>query len=678
MVDSMTGFSSPLSGNTPIESITGFSYGTSDFETLYAADEFLYRDPINPLELRNSLSSSKFSYVPSGNILYMTNGVDPVMYYDPARDTDLVYDAGYDTPGSFTATPGGGGSMANGIYDYYAVLYDFNTETKSNPQSSPVSATVIAGPIGSVALTLLPLDPDSRSTHWIIYRKGPSDFYFYFISKVPYNPLARTFTDTIAAPGRGSVVEFDNFKPDVSDGMFYHVDFKTMVYFKGNVITWAKKYRNQNVPTFNRELLDDNSQVIVAAMPFKKAAVFFKTNSIYVMLGDPGGDYEIKVISTNTGTRSPASVVAKDDGIFFFDSTGKARYITPTDFDSQDLRAGTDISNKYREKFAKIPTIYYNNCFAVMWETAEVTQWRLFVPIDTSDGTCDHCYVYDKIIGDSNGGDSAWFDFKYSMKLNCAAAVESSTTGYQIHAGDSFGLIWRLDIPNQFQDALLSATEWERMEDDTAAIFTDYTVELPGEAFSVNEKTGLEIVFYEPYTYRENFRSRVVSNTADIITVQDKMQADLLAGNYITIGGYMHYFGTSWFTRDHAGRNAADKISLVFDQKYKTQDIQVFVHYDFNEEFNVTNDYINNPSNPNGNYLADNYTVIAGLVASVYGSAIYDSSRYGRASYFRVNFLVVSNYYFNHVSWGVISRRPNRPFGYIGATLYLKSKKDYV
>ena len=97
------------------------------------------------------------------------------------------------------------------------------------------------------------------------------------------------------------------------------------------------------------------------------------------------------------------------------------------------------------------------------------------------------------------------------------------------------------------------------------------------------------------------------------------------------------------------------------------------MHYDFNEVFNFTYDYINNDANASKTFLADNYTLAVTLNA-IYDTAVYDTDVYGQLTFEGIDFLLRSYYYFSYVSWGCITRAPNEPFGYIGGSLYFRDK----
>lgn len=668
-----SGYPNPIAANPDITSIFNFTYSTSSVEVLYTGGGSIYRSVATPTALKTGLTSGlRFQGQKAGNVFYLTNGTDAVQYYDPARSTTQTYTAGYDTPGTFTATPGAAGSMANGTYEYYVTWYDSNTDTESNRQAATVSAVVVAGPNGSVALTLLPIDAEARTTHWRIYRKDPAGFYHYRLASVAYNAGAPNYTDTAAATGTTFVAPNDNDRPDESTAICLHGNI--MVYATGNVVTWSKNYRYQNVPTFNRETFDDNSRSIGKLVSFRDVLVVFKTDSIYIISGDLNrGDYRVKRISGYVGTLSPATVKESPNGIFFLDNQRKPRFINSTDFESDDLREHTDISYKYRRKFAEVDQSALANCHAEMWESSDVSQYRLFVPVSayTASKYPNHCFVYDYGLAQRNGGDSAWFDFRYNINMVCSTVVTTNASGDRsLYVGDDYGLLWNTEVTDTYFDG----AQFFRAESAGTITIGATTINISTAAMGVNQFRGMYLFLYNAYTYDVIYQSRVTSNTATQFTLEDTIPALATDNPAVTVGGYLVFFATSHYTHDRAGRNRPFKASVLFSTEFVESNVQFFTHYDFNEAFNYTYSYINTPANPSLTPLADNYTLVAGSTLALYDTAIYDAATYGIALYGTDEFLLRSKYYFNHVSWGCITREPDQPFAYLGATLYYQPK----
>ena len=665
-----SGYPSPIAGNPDIMSNFGFAYGSASHDTLFAASTSLYSTPASPVAIRTGLTSGlRHQFEKAGEIAYGTNGTDAAYFYDPARSTTATYTVGYATPSAFTATPGGGGSMANGTYDYYVTLYDSNTETESNRQAASVAAVVVAGPNGSVALTVLPTDSEARSTHHIIYRRDPSGFYFYRLVKIAY-VAAGSYTDTAAATGSTFIAPTDNFRPDPSEVICLY-DNK-MIYCQNNILTWSKNFRFQSVPTFNRETLNDNSRKITRAVSFRKnVLVIFKTQSIYVALGDLNGDYQVKQVSKTIGTRSPDTVRLGPNGIFFLDSNGKPRVMNSTDFEAEDLRDSTDISYKYRKKFDLIPRSKLSYCHAVLWETSAVSQYRIFVPIDTTGNYPNHCYVYDYGLARRNGGDSAWFDYHYMTTAVCSTVVQPASAESQLHVGDDYGLMWRLDHTNRYYDG----DELFRAEGEGTVTILGSTIDVSTLAMAIDRFVGLQLIAYNRYTYQEVYRSRITANTATMFTLEDVVPPVASSDLALSVGGYIVFFATANYTHDRAGNNRPFKASVLFSTDFAAAYVHFFTHYDFNEVFNFTYDYINNTANPSMTPLADNYLLALNDFYDLYDDAIYDTDRYGVAHYATDEIKLNSKYLFDHVSWGIITRRPNTPFGYIGSTLYYQPKR---
>lgn len=676
-VDAVTTYPSPIVGNPTISSIFGITYGASaTIDALFTAGTTMYRDQSTPTALKVDFTvDAQFQYARAADYFYIVNGIDLSFYYDPSRSTTSLYTSGYETPSTFTATPGAGGSMANGTYQYYVTLYDANTLTESNRQDVAVSAVVAAGPAGSVTLTNLPLDSENRTTHWRIYRLDPTGYYHYDLIQIPYVAGTPSYTDTFLQTGSRVVAPTDNFRPDVSDCICKHGTL--MVYAKGNVITWSKNYRYQNVPTENREILEDNSQNITKMLSFRGVLVIWKTDSIYTISGDLNrGTYKIEKISGYLGTKSPRTVCEGPDGIFFLDSRKRPRFINSTDFSSADLRDSTDIAFKYRLKFDQLSSSNLPNCHAVVWENSAVSQWRVFLPIETSNTACDHCFVFDMGLYTRNGGDSAWFDFHYQVNITCSDRAFAADGSTALIAGDNWGLLWRLDKPNIFYDG----DQYFRAEGAGTIALGATTVTISGAgaptAPVADQFKGMQLIMYDRFTYVEIFRSRITTNSTTVFTVEDTIPTLPTADPAVCVGGYLTYFATANYTHNRSYRNRSFKMSMLFNQEYDDVTLQAFVWMDFVEAFNYTYSYLNNPANSSLSSKTDNYTLAITNGSSTYDAAtsLYDVSRYGISLYGTDDFLLKSDYLWNHIAWGVVTREPSQPFAYLGATLYYQTK----
>lgn len=670
-----SGYPSPISGNNNIKSIFYFPYDDPiTHEVLFTSDDKIYRDPASPTSLKSGLTAGlRFQGAKAAEIFYLTNGTDDVQFYDPDRSTTQTYPAGYDQPSAFTAADNtsGTGSVAPGTYEYYVTWYDENTLTESNPQAAAVSVTVTGD---SVQLSNLPIDSNSRTTHWRIYRKDPSGIYYYRHVETAYTPGTPTYLDEDASTGQSYTVATDNFKPDPSTVICLHGS--QMIYCFSNTVTWSKSFRYQNVPTFNRENLFDESAKIVRAISFRGSLVIFKTNSIYVINGSlEDQTYEVRKISSRIGTLSPDSVAESPDGIFFLDNNKRPRFINSTDFDYEDLRDSTDISYKYRKKFDIIPFSGLENCHGVVWETSAVKQYRVYVPIDSSSNIPNHAYVFDYGLASRNEGDSGWFDFRYNFNLDCSVALQTGTGDKFIYTGDDYGLLWKTEDDTQYYDG----DEFWREEGDGSITINvgSNTIDLPDVTMGVNQYAGMQIILYDQYTFDVILRDRVTSNTATQFTLENTIPTLATADPAVTVGGYLTYFATAHYTHDRAGRNRPFKASVLFSQEIEAVDVHFFTHYDFNETFQYTYDYINNTSNNSRTPKADVYLLNIELGVFVYDGvdAVYDTGTYGLSKYGTAEFLLNAYYLFQHVSWGIVTREPSKPFGYVGATLYYQAKE---
>lgn len=661
----------PLAGNTPIKSGFGFSYGTTVTNIeLFAADEFIYKNSVSPTVLTSGLDpSAKFQFQKAADLAYMTNNVDPVRFYQPGRSTAVTYPAGYDTPAAFTAADTGVGVLAAGTYEYYVTLYDLTTLTESNRQVAAVS--VVTGANRENTLSNLPIDPDDRTTHWRIYRKDPSGYYHYDLIQIDYDAGSPSYIDNIAATGTRRIAPINNFKPNVSKTICLHTPDKVMIYASGNSYYWSKPYQYQDVPTENSDILEDDSNEITKAVSFSNAVIFFKSRSIYVVSGDfTKGILSTKRISATVGTLSPDSVCTTPQGVFFFGSDGKPRLITPTDFQTEDLRDETDIAYKYSEKFQLIDPSQYPIVHAVLYNYRRATEYRIFVPIDANSDFCNQAFVFDYGLAKRNGGDSAWFTYEYNINAMCSFISFQSGGVIQIQAGDDYGLIWRLDSTSEYFDG----DEFLRFEDDGDVTFGANTVDISTAAMGVNQYQGMQLILYDAFTFDVIFRSKILSNTVTEFTTQDAIPSLPTTNPFITVGGYLTYFASADYTHNRAGRCRPEVASLLLGESVGEHTVFFFINYDMNESFNYNYDYFNNPDNPSRTPRSDVYELAVGTSLSTYDASTYGTGHYGSYLYKTAEFPLNNKYLFNHANFGIITREPSTPFLYLGSSIFYQYK----
>lgn len=666
--DPVTKYPVPISVGIPTTSGFGFNFGNGSSETLYSRADKIYKNEFLPTVLKTGLTSGrKFQYAKESNICYMTNGIDPAQFYQPGRSTTQTYPVGYDTPTDPVLSDGGVGSLSAGQYSYYVTLYDQTTITESNRQLNPQNITIAGS--HQIQLDDLPLDLNSRTTHWRIYRRDPTGYYFYDLIQIPYTPLTPSYTDNIPFTGQTRFAPDDNDKPDIATAIC--MGEKIMFYGNENVVEWSKPYMYQNVPTYNREVLDDDSNNIQKMLYYKGALIIWKSRSMYSLTGDfLQGLVTVTRMSGTIGTLSPETVKEAPEGIFFLGSDGKPRLITPTDFYMNDLRDTTDIAFKYRQKFSILNPLQYPNFTAVVFTYKEWSQYRLFVSVDTTGNFMNECWVYDFGMARRNGGDSAWFAFKYNINIRCAWVVREQEAVQNIYLGDDYGLLWKTDV----EDIYFDGDEFSRLEDDGTVTYGLNTIDCSTATMGTNQYVGLQLILYDAFTFVELYRSRVVSNTTTQFILQDVLPVIPTNNPFITVGGYLTYFGTSWYTHDRAGRCRPHTMSMLLSEDVGEHSVYAFVSYDFYTQFNYVYDYINNPANQSWSPRTDIYLLAVGTVFSTYDISLYDTGRYGDYLYDTAEFQLFNKYLFNHASWGIITREPSRPFIYLGATLYYQYK----
>lgn len=219
---------------------------------------------------------------------------------------------------------------------YYRVTYDTDAAHESNP--GPLSTMLHVSRQG-VALTAIPTSGDSQVTRRHIYRGGGTLGGFYRVHTLADN-VTTTWTDNVDddAATDGILLSLDHDPPPAARGLagpFFGrlVAFNTDAF--PNRFWWSHINRPQHFPATSWNDVGERNAGIVAVTQHGRILVFYKTDSIHILAGDPDTNGQLEEADMTVGTLGRQAVanagdvdyLAGPDGIYEF-NMNRARLIS--------------------------------------------------------------------------------------------------------------------------------------------------------------------------------------------------------------------------------------------------------------------------------------------------------------------------------------------------------------
>lgn len=219
---------------------------------------------------------------------------------------------------------------------YYRVTYDTDAGHESNP--SPLSTALKVSRQG-VSLTAIPVSADSQVTRRHIYRGGGTLGGFYRVHTLNNNSTT-TWTDAVDDDGatNGLLLELDHDPPPAARGLAGPF-FGRLVAFNTNDFPnrfwWSHINRPQHFPATSWNDVGERNAAIVAVTQHGRILVFYKTDSVHILAGDPDVNGQLEEADPTVGALGPLAVAnagdvdyfAGPDGIYEF-NMNRARLIS--------------------------------------------------------------------------------------------------------------------------------------------------------------------------------------------------------------------------------------------------------------------------------------------------------------------------------------------------------------
>ena len=488
-------------------------------------------------------SSSTQEYLPSfatgNNLVFIVNGTDAKKY-----DGTTVYGIGITAPASApTLADSGTAGVPDGTYEAYVTYYNSATGQESSAGPTSSTLTLITNKIDFSAI---PTSADAQvNTRRIYLRNTGTMSNFYLAVTISNN------TATTSSAYNGSDAALVDIGPDTDEndpppsGVKFACFHKSRLFLADNTNLYYSKL--DMTESFDPDAYEtpnpSDGQAITGIASIFDLLIIFKTNSIYVLVGDDPDTWAIRPIDNTIGCSTFRSIVLTEGRLYWYSEQGPVMWagglekptllgppfistiISPDylSFDSDSLRvvAGARDTVENRILWAA-PQLDQTRNTLILPFNSQINRWESdgWDPMDVSamatiDGADGRPFV---VLGGYSGQ-----LFRVGSFTNDGILAGTTSSGTFVASGTSVSTI--TDLAATFDTAGGGLIERKVTICDSAGVLVDET----------------------------NLRPRITANTATALTLSTSV------GNLVNGSTYTYYVGgpamdleTRWLTHGDA------------------------------------------------------------------------------------------------------------------------------
>lgn len=434
-------------------------------------------------------ANNHVDFVVLKDILYIFNGTQYNLKFDPAKSTTQLYKMGIDAPASAPTAASGGAGVLTGGYSYKVTFYDSVSGHESNP--SAVSNTFTTSS-NQISLTSIPVSTDAQVNKRRIYRTTTGGGVWLWIADINDNTTT-SWTDN--NPDSSLGIEVESFAHGVPPIAAMAVVYKGHVFMvaKASSRIWFSKQNFPNAVNSNdfRDLdPSDNDNITGIARLFDQI-VTYKNDSIWNGFGSDRFSFEFIRQVTGIGGVNHKSIVnvpgrsllfsMAEDGFHSYNGANE-------DYVSEAIEPIVKALNQARLRYA----------YGFVYKPKNVCGWLVS---DGVSGQHDLIIFYDYLR-------DRWITRSIlNTKANIAMLTEDSSNNEYFNIGGYGGYVWTGD---------------SGLSDDSAAISCEVIDRArPEEESETIKSFYCLIVYFQPQASVTATASYAVNNPD---------------GTYITIG----------------------------------------------------------------------------------------------------------------------------------------------
>ena len=410
-------------------------------------------------------SSSAQEYLPSfavgNNLCFIVNGTDAKKF-----DGTTVYGIGITAPSSApTLADSGTAGVPDGTYEAYVTYYNSATGQESSAGTTSSTLTLTTNKIDFSAI---PVSADAQVDTRRIYLRNTGTMSNFYLAVTISNNSATTSS---AYNGADSALvdigpDTDENDPPVSGVKFacYH---KGRLFLADNTNVYYSKL--DMTESFDPDAYEtpnpSDGQALTGIVSIFDLLIIFKTNSVYVLVGDDPDTWAIRPIDNTIGCSTARSIVLTEGKLYWYSEQGPVMWgggldkpellgppfistiISPDylSFDSDALRIVAGAKDTVEDRIIwAVPQLDQERNTLLLPFNSRIGRWESdgWDPIDVSamatiDGADGRPFV---ILGGYAGQ-----VFRVGSFTNDAIAASTTSTGTFVASGSSVTTVTDLD-----------------------------------------------------------------------------------------------------------------------------------------------------------------------------------------------------------------------------------------
>lgn len=484
-------------------------------------------------------SSSSQEYLPSfataNNVCFIVNGVD-AKKYDGTSLTRVGIVAPSTAP---TLADSGVAGSPNGTYEARVTFANSGTGQESSAGTTSSTVTVASK---KISFTNIPVSSDAQvDTRYLYLRNTGTQANFYLAGTISDNTTTIfTYNGADAALTEiGPDTEENN--PPVS-GVKFACFHKSRLFLADTENIYYSKL--DMVESFDPEAFEtpnpSDGQAITGLISIFDLLVIFKTDSVYVLVGDDPDTWAIRPIDNTIGCSTVRSIVATESILYWYSEQGPVRWTGG--LDKPQLLAPLYIANTVNPEVLSFSASNLLKVAAardtiedrILWSVPQVNQTRntLILPF--------------------NHRLSRWESDGWDPMDACALATIDDADGQPfVILGNYAGQLFRMgDADNDGVAAGTTMSGTFVASGTSATTITDLAATFDTTGAGLVERKVTIVDSNEEEVDYNLVRHRIASNTATSFTL-DSAVANLVDGQTYTyyIGGPAFDWETSWLAQ---------------------------------------------------------------------------------------------------------------------------------
>lgn len=525
------GVPQPISGNPTILELFDYRKADGTEVQMICAGDTIYSDLNAPTARQTGLTADlipdfeKIETQNSGEYALFVNGTDTnLKTSDGLSWTNLSIEQ----PTTPTTADFAAGALPAGDY-YYYVSYgrEIAGIIVQESELSDIS-TILTIAINRKIRVTIPVSTDSQVTCRILYRISPNSLGIAYRLAVISDNVTTTYDDNTAEDGTLEA-EYDNqsapLSPiveqnDFGETLYVDASQKTDVYFSKAYLPWS-------VPTENLLIFDGP---VLCLKRIFGAMIVGTDRSIWVINGALYDGAAPRRVSSKIGIINNKCAVGMAS-LYIMATDRKVYNFFPTDFSQDEIRLSNPISMKIDSQFSQISNDQLSKIKMEYFVKAD--QAKVMISAAIGGGQNQRILIMNEKQSILKNR-PVW---QVRSNIYGASIVQMTVNNtIDLYSGDYYGLIWKLEVQNQYGDG---SEENGSVTSATATTLTDSTA-----SWTVNEHVGKRVRIIEGIAVDEE--GLVISNTDTELTIQTAFGTTPVADDAYTIGGYDSYHFTNW------------------------------------------------------------------------------------------------------------------------------------